>query len=105
MKLFEELEGLEEVRKRKEEIERKIEEKTGKEEGPITRRIASAGLSEELKEEAGLHSKLQSAERYIEEAQKITESINTEEHEKLLEKYRGRRRVHGRKQLRVHRRP
>ena len=82
------LETLEEVRKRKEEIEKKIEEKTGKQEGPITRRIASAGLSEELKGEAGLHSKLQTAERHMEEAQEITESINTEKHEKLLKKYR-----------------
>jgi hypothetical protein len=82
------LETLEEVRKKKKEIERKIGEKTGEKEGPITRRIASAGLSDELKEEAGLHSKLQSAERQIEEAQEITESINTEKHEKLLKKYR-----------------
>jgi hypothetical protein len=82
------LETLEEVKQRKQEIERKIEEETGEKEGPITRRIASSGLSEELKGEEELHSKLESAERYISEAKKIIESINTEEHRKLLEKYR-----------------
>ena len=82
------LETLEEVRQRRQEIERKIKEKTGEKEGPITRRISSAGLSEELKGEEELHSKLESAEKSIEEAQEIINSINTGKHEQLLEKYR-----------------
>ena len=82
------LETFEEIRQRKQEIERKIEEETGEKEGPITRRIASSGLSEELKGKEELYDKVKNAERCISEAKKTIESINTEEQRKLLEKYR-----------------
>jgi formate dehydrogenase maturation protein FdhE len=80
------LETLEKTRKKREKLEKKIEEKTGEKEGPVTRRIASSGLSEELKEEASLIDKLEGAEKALKKAQNIIDSLDTEKHERYLEK-------------------
>ena len=80
------LETLDETVQKKRDLEKEIEDKTGQVEGPITQKIASADLTEELKEEAGIIQKLQSAENSLEKAQGLLDSIGTEKHERYQEK-------------------
>ena len=91
MKSFEELEGLEEARELKKEVEKTVKDEIGEPENSIDAKMAKEGRTEEFMEESALLSKLRSVTSSLEKADKHLNHLDIQYYRKLRDEHKEKR--------------
>ena len=91
MNSFEELEGLEEARELKKEVEKSVKDEIGEPENSVDAKMAKEGRTEEFMEESALLSKLRSVTSSLEKADKHLNQVDIQYYRKLRDEHKEKR--------------